>query len=295
MQAGTIQGTISPDQDLNSMPVPRVFEASTNHVDHWVHVLGTLLQLGTPDTRAALVSELCGDPLDGTDRMQVSERRAVKRGDSEVVVDLVLRNGSDWVVGVVAALGFGLDHSDRVTAAADALSGLGAASTQVILLVPDRRAGDLVDEGGSPRITQKSWLRVRDWVQERPERGNAQGTDLVLLREAEYFYTPRVAELYRLEDLAPTMDAAVRAEFTEAYLDLNDLAPAPTILTPADGRFEVAFPRTGDQSVRMTAGGGAPTVSVNGGPSVTLDGPDAYQAQRGAVVSAARAALPNRK
>ncbi|MCA9723545.1 MAG: hypothetical protein KC489_14295, partial [Gemmatimonadetes bacterium] len=227
--------------------------------------------------------------------MQVSERRAVKRGDSEVVVDLVLRNGSDWVVGVVAALGFGLDHSDRVTAAADALSGLGAASTQVILLVPDRRAGDLVDEGGSPRITQKSWLRVRDWVQERPERGNAQGTDLVLLREAEYFYTPRVAELYRLEDLAPTMDAAVRAEFTEAYLDLNDLAPAPTILTPADGRFEVAFPRTGDQSVRMTAGGGAPTVSVNGGPSVTLDGPDAYQAQRGAVVSAARAALPNRK
>ena len=36
-----------------------------------------------------------------------------------------------------------------------------------------------------------------------PSAGAREGTDLLLLREAEYFLTPRVAELYRLEGLMP--------------------------------------------------------------------------------------------
>ena len=38
------------------------------------------------------------------------------------------------------------------------------------------------------------------------------GVDLALLREAEYFLTPRVAELYRLEELSPPITPALRPD-----------------------------------------------------------------------------------
>ena len=92
-------------------------------------------------------------------------------------------------------------------------------------------------------------------MQERPERGRAQGTDLMLLREAEYFLTPRVAELYRLEGLMPMVDAPLRPSLAGMFFDLNDLAPAPLIQNE-EGAARVAFPRTGDAVVEIAAGGG---------------------------------------
>ena len=85
-------------------------------------------------------------------------------------------------------------------------------------------------------VRHRSWLRVRDWVQERPERGRAQGTDLLLLREAEYFLTPRVAELYRLEGLMPMIAPCLRPSLAGMFFDLNELAPAPLIQNEAGRR-----------------------------------------------------------
>jgi hypothetical protein len=105
---------------------------------------------------------------------------------------------------------------------------------------------------------------VRDWVQERPERGRAEGTDLLLLREAEYFLTPRVAELYRLEGLMPQVPAALRPTLADVFFDLNELAPAP-LITGEQGSSQVVFPRTGDPKVRIALEGGAMEVGVAAG------------------------------
>jgi hypothetical protein len=126
---------------------------------------------------------------------------------------------------------------------------------------------------------------VRDWVQERPERGRAQGTDLLLLREADYFLTPRVAELYRLEGLMPMIDQSLRPSLAGMFFDLNELAPAPLIRNEA-GAARVAFPRTGDAQAEIAVGGDGLALtlaSAQGGPGYA---PDADGRQRLAVTSA---------
>ena len=110
-------------------------------------------------------------------------------------------------------------------------------------------------------MRHRSWLRLRDWVQERPERGRAQGTDLLLLREAEYFLTPRVAELYRLEGLMPLVAPGLRPSLAGMFFDLNELAPAPLIQNEAQ-RARVAFPRTGDPQAEISLDQGGLSLSL---------------------------------
>jgi len=273
------------------MPVPRLYEAFSEPREQWAHVLATLLQLGGPDTRAALAAELLGEPIEGTDQMLVSERRVVGKGPDAVTLDITLRSGEDWVVGVVCDLAFDVD---RAAAIAAAQAALGTAARKVLIVIsPDRREpADVAAAGGA--VIHKSWLRVRDWVQERPERGAATGVDLALLREAEYFYTPRVAELYRLEELQPQVAPELREAFASIFLALNDLAPAPTIVH-ADATAEARYPRTGDAQVTVTTGAGAPLVTVAGGISARIDSAAALTATRSQVLADARRVLPPRR
>lgn len=274
------------------MPVPRLYEAFSEPREQWVHVLATLLQLGGPETRAALVAELLGDPIAGTDQMLVSERRVVGTGADAVTFDITLRHGEDWAIGIISDLAFGIDRAAAIAAAHGALGV--AARTALVVITPDRRTpADVAAASGE--VIHKSWLRVRDWVQERPERGAATGVDLALLREAEYFYTPRVAELYRLEELTPQVAPAVRAAFASIFLSLNDLAPAPTIVLPTEGTAEIRFPRSGTPQVTIATGDGDPLVTVAGGPQVRVDSDAALTDARSGVLAAARRVLPARK
>jgi hypothetical protein len=276
------------------MPVPRLFEAFSEPREQWVHVLSTLLQLGGPETRAALVAELLGDPIEGTDQMLVSERRVVGKGPDAVTLDITLRRGEDWVIGVIADFCFDVDRAAAIAAARGALGS--AARTVLVVITPDRRLpGDVAAAAETGEVIHKSWLRVRDWVQERPERGAATGVDLALLREAEYFYTPRVAELYRLEELQPQVAPELRGALASIFLALNDLAPAPTIVLPTDATAEVRYPRTGDVKVIITTGGPAPVVAVDGAAEVTIDSEAALTAARSQVLADARKVLPARK
>jgi hypothetical protein len=274
------------------MPVPRLYEAFSEPREQWTHVLATLLQLGGPATRAALVAELLGDPIDGTGQMLVSERRVVGTGPEAVTLDITLRSGEDWVIGIISDLCFDVDRAAAIAAAHGAL---GTSARQVLVVItPDRRQPAAVAAAGG-EVIHKSWLRVRDWVQERPERGAATGVDLALLREAEYFYTPRVAELYRLEELQPQVAPQLRAAFASIVLALNDLAPAPTIVHATDATAEVRYPRTGDAQVTVTTGAGAPHVAVAGGASVGIDSDAALTAARSQILADARRVLPARK
>ncbi len=274
------------------MPVPRLYEAFSEPREQWVHVLATLLQLGSPETRAALVAELLDDPIAGTEHMLVSEHRVIGTGADAVTLDISLRNGEDWAIGIISDFGFDVERAAMISRAQRVL---GSAARKVLIVVtPDRRRpGDVASASGE--VIHKSWLRVRDWVQERPERGKAVGVDLALLREAEYFYTPRVAELYRLEELQPLVAPALRDSFASIFLALNDLAPAPTILHPSEGKAEVRFPRTGESLVTISLGEGDPLVSVVGGPEIRLDGPHALMPARSEILGAARQVLPARK
>ncbi len=274
------------------MPVPRLYEAFSEPREQWVHVLATLLQLGSAETRDALVTELLGDPVPGTDHMLVSERRVVGRGDEAVTFDITLRNGDDWVVGIISDFSFNVDRATRIAAAQAALGS--AARTVLIVVSPDRRQPAAI-AAASGEVIHKSWLRIRDWVQERPERGAATGVDLALLLQAEYFYTPRVAELYRLEELMPQVAPDLREAFASIFLALNDLAPAPTIVHPTDSTAEVRYPRTGDANVTITTGGGHPVVAVVGGAGVAIGSDAALAAARSQILADARRALPPRK
>ena len=276
------------------MPVPRLYEAFSEPREQWVHVLSTLLQLGGPETRAALVAELLGDPIEGTDQMLVSERRVVGKGPDAVTLDITVRSGEDWVIGVISDLCFDVDRGGAIGAARGALGS--AARTVLVVITPDRRQpGDVTAAAETGEVIHKSWLRVRDWVQERPERGAATGVDLALLREAEYFYTPRVAELYRLEELQPQVAPELRGALASIFLALNDLAPAPTIVHPTDATAEVRYPRTGDAKVTITTGGSVPVVAVDGGAEVTIDSEAALTAARSQLLADARRVLPARK
>lgn len=286
------------------MPVPRLFEASSDPREQWVHVLATLLALGGPDTRTALVEEISGEALPDADALVVFERRPL---NDDVTADIVAR-GAGWTFAVQASLAFDGEDEARVAETFDALNEV-YDKCIVIAITPDRRPPEgLAALAASGRdVRHRSWLRLRDWVQERPERGRAEGTDLMLLREAEYFLTPRVAELYRLEALMPLVDPPLRASLAGMFFDLNELAPAPLIQNEA-GAARVAFPRTGDPQVEIAVGGNGLTLTVAGddaGPGyeaieggrqrLTVADAADYQAGRAWTQSRARALLPARR
>ena len=290
------------------MPVPRLFEASPDPREQWVHVLATLLALGGPETRTALVEEISGEGLPDADALLVREQRTLADSPDGLLADVVAR-GAGWTFAIQATLAFDGDEAERLIATHDALKA-SADRCIVIAVTPDRKPPPAVLEaldGGRRDIRHRSWLRVRDWVQERPERGRAEGTDLLLLREAEYFFTPRVAELYRLEGLMPMVGAALRPSLAGMFFDLNDLAPAPLIQNE-HGAARVAFPRTGDPQaeialeggglrLRLATGGAGPGFADAGGGWTGLDvaDPDDYLTARAWAQSTARALLPARR
>lgn len=289
------------------MPVPRLFEVSSEPREQWVHVLATLLALGGPETRTALVEEISGEALPGADALLVREHRVLADG---TVADVVIR-GAGWTLVLSATLAFDDDNGADLARVYDGL--VETAKDQVILvaITPDRRPSAAVQaaqSAGLRNIRHRSWLRVRDWIQERPERGAAEGTDLVLLREADYFYTPRVAELYRLEGLMPLVQAALRPSLASMFFDLNELAPAPLIQTTEAGVARVAFPRTGDPRVEITLdaqGLGLGVHDADSGPGyaagdagwqrLAVGDPADYVAARAWTQSAARRLLPARR
>ena len=243
------------------MPVPRLFEASNEPREQWVHVLATLLTLGGPETRTALVEEISGEALPGADALLVFEQRPMRGGPEGLLADIIAR-GAGWTIAIQSTLAFDADEEERLVATHDALSEV---YDKVILVAvtPDRKPSPAVERAaaGTRDIRHRSWLRVRDWVQERPERGRAQGTDLLLLREAEYFFTPRVAELYRLEGLMPMVAQSLRPSLAGIFFDLNELAPAPLIQNE-EGAARVAFPRTGDAQAEIALGKDGMTLNI---------------------------------
>jgi hypothetical protein len=287
------------------MPVPRLFEASSDPREQWVHVLATLLALGGPETRTALVEELSGEALPDADALLVREQRPLA---DDLLGDIVIR-GAGWTLAVQATLAFDGDEQARLEATYDALTESAKDKVIVVAVTSDRKPSASVEAAGSGRnIRHRSWLRVRDWVQERPERGRVQNpNDLLLLREAEYFFTPRVAELYRLEGLMPMVDQGLRASLAGMFFDLNELAPAPLIQNEA-GAARVAFPRTGDAQAEISLSGGGLSLNIasaSAGPGFSDGGSgwqklavtDAadYVAARAWAQSTARALLPARR
>jgi hypothetical protein len=290
------------------MPVPRLFEASSDPREQWVHVVATLLALGGPETRTALVEEISGEALPDADALLVREQRALVDSPDGLIADIVAR-GAGWTLAIQGTLAFDGDEADRLIATYDALTA-SADRCIVVALTPDRKPSEAIQAavaGGTRNIRHRSWLRVRDWVQERPERAGAQGTDLLLLREAEYFLTPRVAELYRLEGLMPMVGAALRPSLAGMFFDLNELAPAPLIQNE-QGAARVAFPRTGapQAEIALEGGGlGLRLASGDVGPGFADAGegwtrldvaePDDYTTARAWTQSTARALLPARR
>lgn len=233
------------------MPVPRLFEAPSDQRERWIHVLACLIGLSGPETRPALIAELTGEDLPGVADAQTREAHPL--GGSGV--DILVRDRERrWAVAVQATLGFEADAHPGITAAHAALSDQ-AERTIGVVITPDRKPSAAVSAAQADGIDvrHKSWLRVRDWVQERPERGGATGVDLALLREAEYFLTPRVAELYRLEEFSPPIASALRPTLSSVFFDLNDISPAPLIVSGSTGTSEarIVFPRTGDAAAEI--------------------------------------------
>lgn len=274
------------------MPVPRLFETPSDQRDRWSHVVSCLIGLSGPETRPALVSELVGEDLPGVEEAQTREAVTVDGS----VIDIVIRDRSKrWIVAVQTTLGYDVDTQARLEAAVTGLSGQ-AERVIGLLIAPDRKPNAAVEAAtaNGHDIRYKSWLRVRDWVQERPERGGSTGVDLALLREGEYFFTPRVAELYRLEELMPTVGANLRETLSAIYFDFNDLSIAPLMTNPATGveQTTIVFPRTGDRAVEVTVTNGDIAVSVANGSPIAITDDAAWVANRSAALAAARAALP---
>lgn len=286
------------------MPVPRLFEAPTDQRERWIHVVACLVGLSGPETRPALVAELVGEDLPGVEDAQT--RWAHPLGGAGV--DILIRDRDRrWLVAVQSTLGFDADAGPGLEAAHAALAGQ-AERVIGVAITPDRKppAAVTAAQQAGRDVRHKSWLRVRDWVQERPERGGSTGVDLALLREAEYFLTPRVAELYRLEDLAATLPAPLRPTLSGVFFDLNDISPAPHIATGAAGLSDavIGFPRTGDKAAEIIVRGGTlalrladgdvgGTFGADGGSStLTLDGPADWARGRSAALTAARRLLP---
>ncbi len=287
------------------MPVPRLFEASSDPREQWVHVLATLLALGGPETRTALVEEISGESLPDADAVLVREQRPIA---DDLLGDVVAR-GAGWTFALQATLAFDADEQERLIATYDALTA-SADKCIVIAITPDRRPPAAVEAAaaGGRNIRHRSWLRMRDWVQERPERGRVEdANDLMLLREAEYFLTPRVAELYRLEGLMPMVEPALRPSLAGIFFDMNELAPAPLIQNEAGGA-RVRFPRTGDPQVEIALAGGGLAVKVasaeagpgygdggGGWKTLAVGAESDYLAGRAWTQATARALLPARR
>jgi hypothetical protein len=266
--------------------------------------VASLLALCGGPTRAALVGELAGEELPGADAAQVRERART----GEIAVDVVVGDlDRRWALAVLASLAFEDDLGLRLALVHDALAS-DVERAMVVALTPDRRPPEAASAGanGSRDVRHRSWLRVRDWVQERPERAGAEGVDLLMLREAEYFLTPRVAELYRLEGVMPSLPSAIRPALASAFFDLNELAPAPLIETGDGGqRARITFPRSGAPRAELGVEGGAlrlglaaPAVGPGfaaaaheGWSVLPIAGPGDYTAARGWVQDAARELL----
>jgi hypothetical protein len=286
------------------MPVPRLFEAPSDQRERWSHVLACLIGLTGPDTRPALIAELTGEDLPGVDDAQTREAHPLGGAGVDV---LVRDRDKRWVVAVQATLGFDADAEAGITHAHAALADQ-AERVIGVVITPDRKPPAAVTSAGAAGldVRHKSWLRVRDWVQERPERGGSQGVDLALLREAEYFLTPRVAELYRLEELMPTLPQALRPTLAAIFFDLNDLSIAPHMASGAAGAAQtrIGFPRTGEPSAEIVLDGGDLSVRISdgavgagfaadGGASVlAVREPVDWTSSRSAALAAARRLLP---
>lgn len=279
------------------MPVPRLFDVPPLPREQWMHVVATLLGLTQADTRAAFLAELTGDEVAGAADAQVSERRPLVAGDqAPVVADVVVRSGKQWGIAVQGCLGFDIDRAAMWQGIHDALAA-NVEKAMLVAITPDRKPpADVVAASEGRTIVHRSWQRVRDWVQERPERGGVTGTDAFLLREADYFLSPRVAELYRLENLIVHVDPAARASVMSLYMDLNDICPQPTIRNTSDTAGVIEYPRGGDPLVSVALGdGGAPQVAAPGGDDLTLASRNTYVEARSGLIDRARAALPPRR
>ena len=284
------------------MPVPRLFEAASEPREQWAHVLATVLALGGTDGRAALLGELAGEALPGADAIRVREQRPLAAG---LAADVAV-HGEGWALAVQTTLAFEAEEADRLVATYDALAQT-VERAIVVAVTPDRRPPEsvLAMAGEGRDLRHRSWLRLRDWVQERPERGSVAGTDLLLLREAEYFLTPRVAELYRLEGLMPQVSAELRPILASLFLELNELSPAP-LIAGEQGGGRIAFPRSGEAAATIHAGGGGLRLRLatdrlgpgfapsDGGAALAIAAPDDWAAARCWARSEARRLLPAR-
>ncbi len=288
------------------MPVPRLFEVSPDPREAWIHVIATILSSGTDRTTAAFLADLVGEELADAGSATVSEFRPLK--ESGIVADATLRaRDGAWTVGLYGSLSFDVDHTAELTAFYDALAAT-ADRCIVVAITPDRRAPASVEAtAGGREIVHRSWQRIRDWIEERPERGAAEGTDLMLLREADYYLKGRVADLYRLEEAAmPAIPQELRPTLAAAYFELSALAPSPRIEV-SDEEVAICFPRTGDPTmvlalrdqklhVRLHGGEAAPGFTTEGDTATMVAGSDEdYLAARSWIKGQARELLPPRR
>ncbi len=275
------------------MPVPRLFDAPSNQHERWIHVLACLIGLSGPQTRPALIAELAREDLPGAAEAQTRETHPIGGGG----VDILVRDRERrWVVAIQATLGFDADMQEAISAAHAALADQAERIIGVVI-TPDRKPPASVREADGIDVRHKSWLRVRDWVQERPERGGSTGVDLALLREAEYFFTPRVADLYRLEELTPHVDQPLRPTLAAIFFDLTDISPAPRIISGPAGAADarITFPRSGDATAELVLEGGALSLRLadEGSPApLAIGAPDDWTGHRSGALAVARHLLP---
>ena len=289
------------------MPVPRLFESPADPREQWMHVLASVLALANGPTRASLVEELAGEALPGADVGQVREFRPLAGGS--VIADIVMIDSEKrWVLALQGTLAFDAHTTDELNAVSSALSGLGE-RVIVIAITPDRSPSAAVLAAGQHGdVRHKRWQRVRDWIQERPERGRAEGIDLLLLREADYVLNARTAELYRLEELMPLLPEPVRGAFATAYFDLDSRHTQPRV-TGSGSEWVVAAPRTGDPLVEIGVGGGGLSVALHadgvgggftpgpraGWETLAVTSSEDYSRARGAIQRAIGELLPARR
>lgn len=273
------------------MPAPRIFASQSEPRAQWTHVLASVLALCGPAHRTALMREFLDEDIEGVDSAIV--REFAPNGDD--VIDIVVQHrDKEWALAIQTSLAFQGDIADRLQAAAGGLSGYGRVI--VMGITADRKPGPYMDAvaGAGTETRYCSWLRVRDWVQERPERGSAEGVDLAVLQQAEYFLTPNVAELYRLEDIVPTVPSGAREAVTAAFFGLNDLSPAPRIDQAPDGATAI-FPRTGDTKAQLVIRGGSAHLALEGAGDIAIGSEADWEVAASGALAAARRMLPRKR
>ena len=93
-----------PVKESSSMPVPRLFDASSDPREQWVHVLATLLALGGPETRTALVEEISGEGPSRRGRHPGT--RAAPAGGCRGLLGDVVARGAGWTFALKATQAF---------------------------------------------------------------------------------------------------------------------------------------------------------------------------------------------